>query len=55
MKKLNALNLGKSLDRNEMKNVNGGKVVPVEWNCWCDGIRNGYCTAETNACCDARC
>lgn len=48
------LKLTKGLSRNEMKNILGGKAfAPKEFNCWCDGIRNGYCTGETVDCCGA--
>jgi natural product precursor len=53
MKNLKSLSLGKSLNRAEMKKVNGGTTK--EWQCWCDGIRNGYCDGDSSACCNARC
>lgn len=35
MKKLNALNLGKSLKREEMKTISGGKVIANDPACTC--------------------
>ncbi|ESU21703.1 hypothetical protein FCR2A7T_01580 [Flavobacterium cauense R2A-7] len=45
MKKLKALNLGKSLEREEMKNINGGKLPISDFTCYCDGYFMGYATS----------
>lgn len=44
MKKLNSLNLGKGLTRNEMKVVGGGTVAPT-FKCYCDGYYMGDATS----------
>lgn len=50
------LKLNRSLSRAEMKFISGGKANVQEFQCWCDGIRNGYCDGATVACCgEPRC
>ncbi len=51
------LKLSRGLSRSEMKFISGGKTNPLkEFQCWCDGIRNGYCDGASVACCgEPRC
>ena len=45
------LKLTRGLSRTEMKFISGGKAAVKEYQCWCDGIRNGYCDSTSVSCC----
>lgn len=53
MKKLSALNLGKGLKREELKNIKGG-FIPARFDCYCeDGSHAG--SVSTHAECRRLC